>query len=154
MKVGEICHRNVITATPDTSAFELSRIMFNQHVGSVVIVENKEHPKPIGIVTDRDLVLQVLAKALDSHATTASEIMSGEVVTACTSTGVLETMRHMRSHGVRRLPVVDQNQMLVGILALDDLLDVIVSELGELSNTISSGQYREKLQRRSVASAI
>lgn len=150
MKVGEICQRNVVTAVPTTGVTEIARIMLQKHVGSVVIIESETDARPVGIVTDRDIVLQVLAENLDPGETRACDIMTSEVVTTYLSTGVLETMRHMRSNGVRRIPVVDQNQKLVGILALDDLIDVIVSELGELSNTISSGQYKEKLHRRAA----
>lgn len=149
MKIGEICNRDVVTAGPDASATDLAKIMLGRHVGSVVIVEACEQgKKPIGIVTDRDLVLQVTARQLDPGSTTAHAIMSEEPIVAHHSAGILDTMRRMRSHGVRRLPIVDHNQMLAGILTLDDLIDVIVGELGELSSTIASGQYKEALYRR------
>lgn len=149
MQIGEICNRDVVTADPEATAADLAKIMLGRHVGSVIIVEKADAGlRPVGIVTDRDLVLQVTARGLDPGATTAGDIMNGEPVVTQHSAGILDTMRRMRSHGIRRLPIVDHNQMLIGIVTLDDLIDVIVGELGELSSTIASGQYKEALYRR------
>ncbi len=153
MKIGELCNREVITAKPENSTYELASIMFNQHVGSLVIVEPSDTGnRPIGIVTDRDLVLKVVAQGLDPNKTIAADIMTPDIVTAHLNSDVLSTIRQMRSHGVRRLPVVNHHQDLAGILSLDDLIDVIVSELGELSNTISTGQHKEKLNFQGISS--
>lgn len=153
MKIGEICTRQVVTMTKDANAYELSYLMAKEHVGSVIIVEQAAAGyQPIGIVTDRDVVLQVTAKKLDPESTTAQDLMTGELVTGYLAWGITETMRHMHRHGIRRLPIVDHNQLLVGIVTIDDLIDVVMSELGELSETITSGQYKERL-RLQVSSA-
>lgn len=149
MKLGSICNRQVVTADTGSTAIELAKLMLQKHVGSVVITENKpEGECPIGIVTDRDLVLKVVARDVNPHSAIAEELMTRNLITGQTGDDVLDTMRHMRAHGVRRIPVVNHSQILVGIIALDDLIDVIVNELSELSNVISSSQYKEKLQQQ------
>ena len=151
MKIGEICKRHVITTTKDSTAHELAYLMAKDHVGSVVIVEKQAAGMcPIGIVTDRDLALKVIANKLDPNICTAENLMNEELITGYLSSGVTETMRHMRRNGIRRLPVVDHNQVLAGIITIDDLIDVVMSELSELSETITSGHYKERLRVQTI----
>jgi CBS domain-containing protein len=98
----------------------------------------------VGIVTDRDLVVKVLAGERDPLATTAGEIMGGELITAGERNTVHEVAELMRFKGVRRVPVVDEDGALLGIVTLDDLLTVIGEELSLLARVLSREQAQEE----------
>ena len=149
MFIGEICNREVVIASRDTSVSELAQLMREQHVGSIVITElqNKCHV-PVGIVTDRDLVIELLSKGVDTSKVTAGDIMSGEIVTVRESNHIGDTLKLMRGKGIRRIPVVNDENVLVGILTIDDLLDVVISELDDIVNLVNVEQKREKQLRQ------
>lgn len=149
MPIGEICNREVIIVQRDTTVQEAARLMRQHHVGALVVVEEVSGKrKPVGLVTDRDLVVEVLATQLDAGAITAGDIMLQELVTVPESSGVFEVIQFMRAKGVRRLPVVDGQGALVGIVALDDLLSLLAEELSELSALVSREQEKESRARR------
>jgi CBS domain-containing protein len=124
--------------------------MRHHHVGTLVVVERMNGGKgvPVGIVTDRDVVIEVMATGLDPNAITVGDIMDRELVTARESEGVLETMQIMRYKGVRRLPIVDKDGRLVGIVSIDDLLEVLAEEFSELAKIMAREQARETSSRR------
>jgi CBS domain-containing protein len=124
--------------------------MRHHHVGTLVVVEQMNSGKgvPVGIVTDRDVVIEVMATGLDPNAITVGDIMDQELVTARESEGVLETMQIMRYKGVRRLPIVDKDGQLVGIVSIDDLLEVLAEEFSELAKIMAREQARETSSRR------
>src|SRR3990172_2092900 len=104
------------------------------HVGDVVVVEEKDNKRiPVGIVTDRDLVIEVLAKGVPMDKVTAGDIMSAELVTVYEDEGLWLTLQRMRVKAIRRLPVVSSDGALVGILTFDDVIDLLASELHELA---------------------
>src|SRR3972149_2665068 len=113
--------------------------MRQHHVGSLVVVEDMDGGKrvPIGLVTDRDIMMEITAMGLDPAVITVGDIMDAEVVTARESEGVLETMEIMRYKGVRRLPIVGADGQLVGIVTIDDLLEVLAEQLTELAKIVS-----------------
>ncbi len=144
MAIGEICNREVVVIEADASVAEAASLMRQFHVGDIVVVrDNDGRNEPIGIVTDRDLVLEVMAEELDPGSLSVSEIMGGELVKVKEDTGVFEAIRFMREKGVRRMPVVDGNGALAGIVSLDDLLEVLSEELAELSRLTRTEQKRE-----------
>jgi CBS domain-containing protein len=102
---------------------------------------------PISIVTDRDLVVEVLAAEVDPNTLNVGDIMPGELATVKEDTGIFEAIQHMRVRGVRRLPVVDDGGNLVGIVTFDDLLELLVEELGLLVKLISHEQRKEATTR-------
>ena len=124
----------LITAPPDASVADLGRIMQENAVGSVLIVENDE---PIGIVTDRDLALEVVTKRLDFD-TTAKEVMTRDPVTVTEDTGVAELSERMKHGRVRRIPIVDDEGKLTGIVTLDDLVVLLEGEMEDLAAVIKS----------------
>ncbi|MDD5299742.1 MAG: CBS domain-containing protein [Gallionella sp.] len=149
MPISEICNREVIIVQPDDTVLETARLMRQHHVGDVVVVDDRGGVRvPVGIVTDRDLVVEVMAPELDPAAITAGDIMVPELVTMKENTGVFEAIRYMRAKGVRRLPVVDESGGLVGILALDDLLELLAEELLDLAKLVKSEQKKETVSRR------
>ena len=149
MPIGEICNREVVIVQPGSTAREAAQLMRQHHVGDVVVVEERGGKRiPVGIVTDRDLVVEIAAPELDPSAITVGDIMAQDVATVKENTGIFEAIQYMRSKGVRRLPVVDGSGGLVGILALDDLLELLAEELLALSKLVKYEQKKETMNRR------
>lgn len=149
MPVGEICNRVVIVANPDNTILEAAQLMRQHHVGSlVVVVQRDSSTVPVGIITDRDLVVDVMASEADQTVITVGDVMVPDLCTIKESAGLLEAIEYMRAKGVRRLPVVNQSGGLVGILVLDDLLELLAEELLSLSKLVRQEHKKETLARR------
>lgn len=154
MAIGEICNREVIIAPRETTVLDAARLMRQHHVGDLVIVDVVSGKRvPVGIVTDRDIVLEVVTMELDAAVLTAGDIMGTELATIGESEGVFETIRYMRTKGVRRIPVVNAQGGLVGILSLDDLLELLAEEMNELAKLVSREGARERQSRSAAAPA-
>ena len=144
MAIGEICNREVVIVQRDTTIQEAAKLMRSHHAGALVVVKEvagKRHP--VGLVTDRDLVIEVLAPELDASVITVGDIMLPKPVTVPETTGVFEAIQFMRDKAVRRLPVVDGQGALIGIVALDDLLSLLADELSELYTLVTREQKKE-----------
>lgn len=149
MPVSEICNREVVIVQPNDTALEAGKLMRQHHVGDVLVVEDRGGIRvPVGVVTDRDLVVEIMAPGLDPAVITAGDIMSPELVTVKENTGVYEAIQYMRAKGVRRLPVVDDRGSLIGILTLDDLLELLTEELHALAMLVKFEQKKETMNRR------
>jgi CBS domain-containing protein len=123
--------------------------MRHKHVGDVVVVSDPERDRvPVGVVTDRDLTIEVLGNARDAAQTTLSDLMRSPVVVAKDSEDAGVVVERMRFHGVRRVPVVDERDTLVGIVTLDDLLRAILSDMQTLLASQTKAQRREQSSRR------
>ena len=134
---------------PETTVREAAQLMRKHHVGTLIIADkNKETVKPLGIVTDRDLVLGVMAPGLKAEAILVSDIMNEKLYTIPEEESVIDTIRMMRSHGIRRIPVVDRQGTLQGIVSLDDLVMLIAEQMSELSQAITHQKAREIKLRR------
>lgn len=148
--VGEFCNRRVATIGATDTVLEAARRMRAHHVGSLVLVEEAAGTvKPVGIVTDRDIVVSVVATAspyLDSLR--VGDLVTEPLVTARENEGLVDALKTMRAHGIRRMPVVNDEGVLQGIIAFDDLLELFSAELSELSELVTREQRREA-QRRS-----
>ncbi|MBI1396727.1 MAG: CBS domain-containing protein [Betaproteobacteria bacterium] len=148
MAIGEICNREVIIARGNETVAAVAELMRRHHVGSVVVVEGLEGQwVPLGIVTDRDIVVGVVAKGLDPQTIEAAEVMGTSLVKVKESAGVSETIELMRAHGVRRLPVTGENGALAGIVAVDDLVDLLAEEMGALARLVSRERQGEESAR-------
>jgi len=148
MPIGEICNREVVIAQFDDSVLHAAQLMRQHHVGDVLVVNKSNgNTLPVGIITDRDLVIEVLATELDPSTLTISDIMVSELATVKEDIGVFEAIRYMRIKGVRRMPVVDDKGSLIGVVTLDDLLELLVEELGLLVKLIGHEQQKEALER-------
>lgn len=149
MDVGEICNRDVAVAYRDTPLSEAAQIMRERHVGSLVVVADRLSERvPVGIITDRDVTVAVIAKELDARTLTAGEVMSRDLVTLREHDSIGYALRLMRSRGVRRLPVLSHSGALAGILTMDDLLALIAEEFGDFARTIDRERLREIRARR------
>ena len=149
MSIGEFCNREVIVVEPSCTVLEAARLMRQHHVGSLVIVASDAGVnRPVGVVTDRDLVVEVMAAGLDPGAVLIGEVVSEALYSVRESEGVFETMRLMRDQGVRRLPVVDDRGGLQGIFTIDDLVALLAEEMNELSRLIVHEQAKEFRHRK------
>lgn len=144
MPIGEVCNKEIITVQSEDSVLDAAKLMRQNHVGDVLVVENRNGINvPIGIVTDRDLVMEIMAPELDSSVITVGDIMAPEFTTVKESAGLFEAIQHMRNMAVRRLPVVDESGQLVGIVTLDDLLVLLADELHALARLVTREQQKE-----------
>jgi CBS domain-containing protein len=149
MLLQELCTPDVVSCTADDSALYAAKLMRQHHVGDVVIVDDAEtEQSPIGLVTDRDIVIEVLGKDLDPAKVTLREIMRKPAVIASTSEDVFQAVERMKTHGVRRIPVVDGTSKLAGILCLDDLLKRLAVDAANLAEVVTREQDREHRMRR------
>jgi predicted transcriptional regulator len=148
MAVGEICNREVVVAERTFSVVAAAQLMRTHHVGDLVVVELRDGRKhPVGIVTDRDIVVEVVAAGVNPDALKVGDIMGPEVATVRESEGLFEALRYMRDKGVRRMPVVGPDGGLVGILTLDDILSLLAEEMTELAKLVSHERQREATAR-------
>jgi CBS domain-containing protein len=122
--------------------------MRGRHVGALVIVEpGGKRPRPVGIVTDRDLVVSVIAPSIDPRVFTLGDVANQELVMVDQDEDVFTTVHRMRVKGVRRVPVVDALGELVGIFTLDDFLALLAREMREVANLIAREQEQEQVVR-------
>jgi CBS domain-containing protein len=146
-----MCKRDVAFAARATTAQSAAKLMRRYHVGSLVVVDHTDgRRRPVGIVTDRDIVLEIYALDLDPNVITIGDIMSQELITVPETFGVMETTQLMRIKGIRRVPVVDGEGDLVGIITVDDVLQVLAEELNAVTHTVSHEQSHE-IRTRSYA---
>ncbi|MFB6308180.1 MAG: CBS domain-containing protein [Haloarculaceae archaeon] len=122
----------LVTATPRTPARELVRTMDDRNVGSIIVVEDE---KPVGIVTDRDVAMHVVGDDLE-HDVAAEMIMTADPTCVGADEGIFELCQKMQRKSVRRMPVVDDEGRLTGIVTLDDLVVLLQDEMEDIANVI------------------
>lgn len=148
LTAGEVCIREVVVAQRDTSVLEAAEWMRGQHVGCLVVVEENGRGRQVcGILTDRDLIMGVLAQGLDARPLYTEDVMSEDPVLMREDDSLIDVMRAMRRNGVRRLPVVTEDRALVGLITLDDVLQVLSEELGLLIGAIQNQMANERHKR-------
>jgi CBS domain-containing protein len=133
MTVNDLCSRDVDTATYDQSALDAARCMRDRQVGSIVVLDGQ---RPVGILTDRDLTVRVLAAGLDPGTTRVSEVMTPSPTTVREETSIADAVGSMRAGRFRRLPVIRSDGRLVGILALDDVVAMAANELAQVGSLL------------------
>lgn len=127
--------RPVITATLDETVFDVAGRMRDHHVGCVVVIRDG---RPVGMLTDRDLVLRVVAEGLDGRTVLVSSIVTYEAMTIQRTDGLETAVKTMREHGIRRVPIVDEDGRVTGIVTADDLVALLGRELSALGEAITS----------------
>lgn len=148
MYAATISTGNVATCEAGASILQIAQQMRQEHVGDVVIVEYRNgDPIPIGIVTDRDIVIEILAKELDPNTVTAGAIMSRKLITAYEGEQLDVAMERMRWSGVRRIPLIDSAGVLVGIVTLDDVIAKLAATLNNISRVSQIQAFEEKVSR-------
>ena len=149
MSAGEYCNRDVVVVSKTEPVQEAITLMRNHHVGDVVVVEQAKHGViPVGILTDRDIVLEILAEDVDLNTVNIGDVMSYELVTVNESTTLIDTLKIMRQKGIRRIPVVNEKGTLEGLLSVDDRLELLAEQLNDLVALISKEQSSESRRRK------
>ena len=139
MNVGDICSKNVVYVLQQDSVLDVARIMREKHVGSVVVVENMQGEiRPQGMITERDLVLEVLTAKLDPSVVKAEDILTCELICVTETHDIKEALKYLRYYGVRRAPVVNVNGILVGLFSIEDSLSILSKEFSEIVKLLSN----------------
>ena len=147
MSAGEYCNREVIIVEPTISVTEAAVLMRHHHVGDLVVVEKEgEEALPIGIITDRDIVIEVMAQKLDPDSLTVKDIMSTDPVSVPVTTSLLDTLELMKQRGVRRVLVVADDGSLQGLLSADDAIELIAEQLNDLTQLVDREVKQEQKQ--------
>ena len=150
MLIRDYCNMNVICCEPETSIGDVAALLRRHHVGDVVVVDNQQAGQrvPLGIVTDRDILLETIALDVEARLFTASDLMSTPVTTVQEDASLAEALGLMRGKRIRRLPVVNRAGGLFGMVTSDDLLNLLAAELSMLAGvmveqTITEGRLRK-----------
>lgn len=146
MSLGRICVRSVDLADPTEPVWQAAERMRQRGVGTLLIVD--EWNKPIGIVTDRDLVVRVLAEGLDGNSTLVRDVMTADPKSLPESAPIEEALSLMQAGSFRRVPIVDAEEKLVGLVSLDDILMLLSEEFRQI------GQLVERETPRGIAEQV
>ncbi len=139
MDIGKICNRNAVTVRELDELTRAAQLMREKHIGYLVVVKPDlvdGTVRPVGVITDRDIVVAVVAKETDPRTLKVGEVMTRQPAVVDEGTPVATALQLMRRIGVRRLPVIGRMGMLVGVLSLDDVLDAISGELLDIAGSI------------------
>ncbi len=153
MKVGEQCVRDVVTVRPSASLREAATLMREKHVGFIVVVDESDPWRrvPVGVLTDRDIVIQVFAPGADAGALSVADVMTRYPVLAHEHEDVSRVLVKMREVGIRRAPVVDASGALMGVIAMDDAIQLVTGLLCDISGVI---RQERRVEGRLHASTI
>lgn len=150
MTVREYCNLNVICCEPDTPVAEVAMLMRKHHVGDVVVVDNQGEGAriPIGIITDRDVLVETIALDIEARLFTAADLMSSPVTTVLEDASVSEALAIMRGKRIRRLPVVTRAGTLFGMVTIDDFVNLLAAELSMIAGLMVEQTIREGRLRK------
>jgi len=150
MPISECCNTTVVCCEVNATVTHVADLMRRHHVGDVVVTEWRDDNRiPVGIVTDRDIVVEMIAMQLDIDIFTAGDIMTEPVVSVRENEGIIETLRLMRAYKIRRMPVVNQAGALFGIVTADDLINLLAMEFSMMTGTIVEQPSQESKLRKS-----
>jgi len=150
MEVMKLCRRNVVTIRPLEEITAAARIMREQHVGYLVVVEPliaDASQRVVGVLTDRDIVVKVIARDADPRTLRVGDVMTRDPVTASATDQLSDALRSMRRLGVRRMPVVGHRDQLVGVLSMDEIIDALSGELSDVAGSILTERRTEEALR-------
>ncbi|MBI2969847.1 MAG: CBS domain-containing protein [Gammaproteobacteria bacterium] len=151
MLVGKVCNRELVAMDKSGDLLAAAKLMREHHVGSVVVTSSDgDGLRPVGMVTDRDLVVEIIAAEVDIQSVSLEDIMTRYPIVAREDDELYDVLESMRTKGVRRVPVLDRKGFVVGVLALDDVLNVLAKELGAIASLID----REKQTEERVRAAL
>ena len=137
MSIKHICERDVVTTTKNASIYEVAKLMKKHNVGNVVVIDNQVITnKPIGILTDRDIAMKIVAEDVDARQISAGDIMADNLLLLHANQSINEAIDMMCAKGVRRAPISDDTHKVIGIASIDDLFILLAEEMGSLSKLI------------------
>lgn len=150
MYVAQLCSRNVVTVRPSDEVITAAQLMREHHVGYLVVVEPDlagTTVLPVGVLTDRDIVIGIVARGADPALLSVGDVMTAKPVVVSEFDAVEKAVLEMRRIGVRRIPVVGKLDELKGVLSLDDVLDAVSGELRDLAGAVRNEQRIESTLR-------
>jgi CBS domain-containing protein len=150
MDIGTICNRNVVTAREGDELTLAAQLMREKHIGYLVVVKPSVGDgtvTPIGVITDRDIVVAVVAREINPRSLTVGDVMTRQPAVVDEATSVSTALQLMRRIGVRRLPVIGRAGLLVGVLSLDDVLDAMAGEMTDVAGSIRHERKMEDALR-------
>ena len=147
MKISRPNKRPVVTGTRDMNIRDAAALMRAEHVGTLVIMDDQDETKPVGVLTDRDIVVGGIALGLDPEVVTAEMLMTDQPVTVRDTASLEDVMDKMCEYGARRLLVVNKTGALVGVVSMDDLVEKIGKVLTKLGSTATRAGEREAKRR-------
>jgi CBS domain-containing protein len=148
LSAGDVCTRVVAIAFRSTSVTEAARVMREQHVGCLIVVDDTPSGRRLaGLLTDRDIVTAVVAHGLDVRTLRVEDVMTTDVATAGEADSILDVTQTMRRKGVRRVPVVDAQGGLIGVVAFDDVIEIIAEQMQLLARAVGRERQREESMR-------
>jgi len=148
MPVGEFCNREVIIINREESVLEAAKLMREYHVGDVVVVEQRGNDRvPVGILTDRDIVVELVAREVDATTVSVGDAMSGELLAVKEDEQLTELIQQMKGKAVRRAPDVDSKGALLGIVTMDDMIELMAEQLTSLASLAEREQHNEQTKR-------
>lgn len=137
--LGKICTKPVVTASAQMTVDQAARAMRSKNVGALVVVNAG---RPVGMLTDRDIVVEVVARGMDPKEVRVGDVMVKKPVTIRQDLGIFDAARTFAKTGVRRLPVVTAGGALVGVITMDDVVMLLGNEMGHMAGALSAGLRR------------
>ena len=153
MKISDLCERDIVTVSAAASVREAAAAMRDQHVGALAVTDPYRPDRVIGIVTDRDLVLELLATGRPAEGQAIGALCQTDLAGVPASASLEEAVRAMQRSGVRRLLVMGDKEEIVGLVSIDDLVHAVAGELDALAGTLRTGVVREGSRLRARAAA-
>ncbi|HUO81080.1 MAG TPA: CBS domain-containing protein [Steroidobacteraceae bacterium] len=147
MSLTDLCNRSPVTIAAEASLVEAAQLMRARHVGFLVVTPDGLEGPPIGVLTDRDIVVEVVGEAVDPASVTAADAMTREPLVVGIDSSPEQVLAQMRAFGVRRAPVVDATGCLIGVVALDDILDWLADAIGNAAAVVRHEQHLERQLR-------
>jgi CBS domain-containing protein len=148
MNAGSVCKREVVTVTPTDDLIAAAHVMREKHVGYLIVCEASRNKRVAGVLTDRDIVVAVLAQEVDARILKVGDVMTRDPLVIDEGQSIEAVLRHMREAGVRRVPVVDGAGALSGVLSIDDVLERIAEQLLNIAGSIRNEQRMERAVRQ------
>ncbi|HHF7365444.1 TPA: CBS domain-containing protein [Legionella bozemanae] len=148
MRVGEYCNRNVVVINGNESVKNAAELMRSYHVGDLILLEEQQNKKvPIGIVTDRDLVIEVMAAGIKPDSLLVKDILTEPFTCIFENDSLFDALEMMHSKKIRRLPVVNNENALIGIITLDDFIEILAETMVNVVDVVKLQQKKEAIQR-------
>jgi CBS domain-containing protein len=147
MNVADYCQREIVTIPADAPLREAAALMRKNHVGALVVTDSVEPARVVGVVTDRDLAIEIMARDLDVASICIGQLAGPSLVAVPGAASVYEAVASMEEEGVRRLLVTDNDGRVFGFLSADDLVEAIAAELSGLARALRRGIARESEER-------
>ena len=139
----------MVFVSKDNTVVEAAKLMREHHLGALVVTESEEgRPRPLAVLTDRDIVVEIIAEDLKPENLLVGDVMSFELATIGEDDGISEAIKMMKGRGVRRIPVLNSAGDLVGIFAVDDVIELLAEELSDVAQLLGHEQERERASRK------